>query len=81
MDKTKEIRLENLTKNEVNVIIQEFIEVDGRKFSSDLPVRTAYVNSEQGRKELEENVKEPYLTSILNIWGSEPTIKEKENIH
>ena len=38
--------------------------------------RRTYVNSKQGRQELQQEVQEPYLNEILSFWGDIPTIED-----
>jgi hypothetical protein len=38
--------------------------------------RKTYVNSVQGRQELQSEIQEPYLSEILSVWGDTPTEEE-----
>lgn len=38
------------------------------------PHRKAYVNSEQGRLEVESELLESHRNAIFSVWGNEPTV-------
>lgn len=70
----EEIKLELLSQDSVSVIFIKYIEYEGQKLQVGEAIRTSYVNSIQGREELNEQVKEPYRAAILAVWGNKPTI-------
>ena len=73
------ITIDELTSNSVSVKREKVIEVDGIEYKLPNPTRKAYINSVNGRIELETELIEPYLTSVLTVWGDEPTIVDKYN--
>jgi hypothetical protein len=74
MDKTT---LDILTENSVSVKKQQYIIQDGKEYAIGMPWRRAYINSSQGRKQVNAEVAEPYKTAIFAIWGDEPTVAEE----
>lgn len=74
MEIKEEIKLELLSQDSVSVVFIKYIEYAGQKLQVGETVRTGYVNSIQGREELKEQVKEPYRTAILAVWGDMPTV-------
>lgn len=72
------ITIDELTKNSVSVKREKVIEVEGIEYRLPNPTRKAYVNSINGRIELETELIEPYITSVLTVWGNEPTVNENE---
>lgn len=67
-----------LTQNGVSVKKQQYIVQDGKEYAIGEPKRTAYVNSVQGRSQVQDEVIEPYKSAIMLIWGDEPTISEED---
>ena len=59
--------LDNLNQNSVSVKKQNPV---GQLW------RRAYVNSVQGRAQVQAEVPEPYCTAIFTVWGDTPTIDE-----
>lgn len=74
MEIREEIKIELLNTNGVSVIFTKHIEYGGQKLQVGEAVRTAYVNSVQGREDLKKQIPKPYLTCILEIWGNMPTV-------
>lgn len=72
------ITIDELTKNSVSVKREKVIEVEGIEYRLPNPTRKSYVNSINGRIELETELIEPYITSVLTVWGNEPTVNENE---
>jgi len=73
----EKITLDMLTEHSVSVKKQQYIVQDGKEYAIGKPWRRAYINSIQGRKELEDEVTEPYKTIIFMMWGDTPTVSEK----
>lgn len=71
------ISVDGLTLDKVTVWKQKYIKLGENEYPVSLPIRTDFGNSIKGRKELLDKVKEPYLSAILSVWGSEPTVKIK----
>lgn len=70
------ITLDMLTKNGVSVKKQQYIMQDGKEYAIGDIWRRAYVNSIQGRQQVQEEVPEPYRSVIFMMWGDKPTIVE-----
>lgn len=67
------VTLDLLTKNSVSVLTIITINYNGKKIEVE-HTRKTYCNSIIGRNELLHEVGEPYYTSVLAIWGDEPTV-------
>lgn len=67
------ITLDLLTKNSVSVLTIITINYNGKMIEVE-HTRKTYSNSILGRRELLHEVGEPYYTSVLTIWGEEPTV-------
>ena len=72
IETTEKITLDNLTEKSVSVLTQQFAEINGQTVQIGENHRTAYINSEYGRIELKEKLPEPYLSSVLAVWGENP---------
>ncbi len=68
------ISLDELNINSVSVVTRKYIEEDGIKYFVGDIHRRAYVNSEDGRKEINEELAEPYLSAVMTVWGDTPTV-------
>lgn len=68
------ISLDELNQNSVSVATRKYIEEDGIKYFVGDIHRRAYVNSEDGRKEIQEELAEPYLSAVMTVWGDKPTV-------
>lgn len=69
--------LDTLTQDSVSIRKQKFTTVDGIDYPVGEPWRRAYVNSVEGRKQLDEEVIEPYKSVIMLMWGNGPTVTEE----
>jgi hypothetical protein len=72
----EKITLDMLTQNSVSLKKQQYTTVDGVEYPIGQPWRRAYVNSTQGRAQVEAEVQEPYKTAIFAVWGDTPTVTE-----
>lgn len=68
------ISLDELNQDSVSVATRKYIEEDGVKYFVGDIHRRAYVNSEEGRKEINEELSEPYLSAVMTVWGDTPTV-------
>lgn len=68
--------LDMLDKNSVSVKKQKYSKIDGVEYAIGQPHRRAYVNSERGRQEVENELEEQYKKAIFSIWGDEPTVDD-----
>jgi hypothetical protein len=75
---TTTITLDALTKNSVSVKRQKTITADGSTYEIGEPHRCAYANSASGREQIAKELPEPYLSAVLAVWGSVPTVDEPE---
>lgn len=74
------ISLDELSQDSVSVSTRKYIEEDGiRYFVGDIH-RKAYVNSEEGRQEINQELQEPYLSAIMAVWGNIPTVEIKSEM-
>ncbi len=69
------ISVDGLTLDKVSIWEQKYIKLGENEYPISLPIRTAFENSIKGREELLDKVKEPYLSAILSVWGTEPTVE------
>lgn len=72
----KKITLDMLTQDSVSLKKQNHTVVDGKEYPIGEPWRRAYVNSIQGRQQLQAEVSEPHLSAIMAVWGATPTVTE-----
>lgn len=68
------ISLDELNQNSVSVVTRKYIEEDDVKYFVGDIHRRAYINSEDGRKEINEELAEPYLSAVMTVWGDTPTV-------
>lgn len=73
--KTK-ITLDNLTENSVSVLTQQFVEINGESVQVGENHRAAFMNTTYGRIELAIKLQEPYLSSVMVVWGENPTVEQ-----
>lgn len=76
MEIITKITLDHLTENSVSVLTQQFADLNGQTVQVGENHRTAYMNSEYGRIELKSKLTEPYLSSVMAVWGGNPTVTE-----
>ena len=72
----EKITLDMLTQDSVSLKKQIYTSVDGVEYPIGKPWRRAYVNSEKGRTQVQNEVSEPYRTAIFAIWGDIPTVSD-----
>lgn len=71
----KRYEIEYLTNESVTVHVITYIIFNGQNLDlHDKSFTTSYMNSPRGRKMLMEEIPEPYLSSILTMWGQMPTL-------
>jgi hypothetical protein len=73
----EKITLDMLTQDSVSLKKQNHTVVDGKEYPIGEPWRRAYVNSVQGRSQVQAEVPEPYKSAIMAVWGDVPTITEQ----
>lgn len=69
------ISLDELGQDSVSVATKKYIEEDGVKYFIGDIHRRAYVNSEEGRREINNELREPYLSAVMAVWGDNPTVE------
>ena len=72
----EKITLDMLTQDSVSLKKQQFTTIDGKEYAIGEPWRRAYINSVQGRAQVQAEVPEPYKSAILEVWGDKPTVTE-----
>ena len=72
----EKIYLDILTQDSVSIRKQQFAVIDGKEYPIGQPWRRAYINSTQGRAQVQAEVPEPYLSAIMAVWGTNPTVTE-----
>lgn len=73
----EKITIDMLTQYSVSVKRQKYTVVDGEEYPIGQPHRKAYVNSERGRTEIQNELEEPYLSAVMAVWGKQPTVIEE----
>ena len=71
------ITLDMLTQDGVSVKKQQYAVVDGQEYPIGQPWRRAYINSAQGRQQVQAEVSEMYKRVIMLMWGEEPTVTKQ----
>lgn len=74
----EKITLDSLTQDSVSIERLNYTTIDGKEYLIGEPWRKAYVNSVNGRAEVESEISEPYLSSIMAMWGATPTVVETD---
>lgn len=77
-EKRKEYILESLNKDNVNVVIETYINFENEEYKLGR-YRKCYANSPYGRTLVEEELPESYRNAIFEIWGDTPTLEDPEN--
>ena len=72
----EKIYLDILTQDSVSIRKQQFAVIDGKEYPIGEPWRRAYVNSVQGRTQVQAEVPEPYQSAIFAVWGNAPTVPD-----
>lgn len=74
----KQIELDFLSENSVSVKTQNYVTVNGAKYLDQNIHRKAYSNSVIGRAQIADELPEPYLSTVMSLWGDTPTVKPAE---
>ena len=69
MEITEKITLDMLTKDSVSVLRQKFISLNGTDVQVGENVRNAYMNCEEDRKILREQLSEEYYNAVITVWN------------
>ena len=73
----EKITLDMLTQDSVSLKKQQYIVQNDVEYAIGEPWRRAYVNSKDGRVQVNEEVVEPYQSVIFMMWGDKPTVIEE----
>lgn len=79
METTEKITIDMLTSDSVSILKQTYVDYNGQIMQMGGNVRNAYSNSPSGRAEIEKVLTEPYLSSVMAVWGDTPTVEELES--
>lgn len=74
------ISLDELSLDSVSVATRKYVEENGVKYFVGDIHRKAYVNSIDGRLEINNELEEPYLSAVMAVWGDSPTVKIKSDM-
>ena len=69
--------IEFLNEESVTIVKKNIINYEGKEYYIGDPNRCSYINDEQGRELLSEQVSDPYYSAIMEIWGDHPTVFHK----
>lgn len=78
MNIIKKVTIDMLTDTSVSILTQNFVEIDGVEMQVDKNHRKAYVNTESGRNEIENEQEESTINAVFSIWGDNPTVINSE---
>ncbi|MCI7086073.1 hypothetical protein MR988_08220 [bacterium] len=76
MEVVEKITLDMLTPDSVSVLKQQFVNINGSLVQAGSNIRNAYINSTTGRDDIKNVLTEPYLSSVMAVWGSTPTVSD-----
>ena len=71
------IAIDNLTDKSATVTTKQIITVGNIDYVVGRSGIKSYANSENGRNQLIEDVKDPFCEAILLVWGDTPLIVEE----
>ena len=69
MEITEKIMLDMLTRDSVSVLRQKFINLNGEDVQVGENIRNAYMNCEEDRKILREQLSDEFYNAIMAVWG------------
>ena len=70
MEITEKITLDMLTRDSVSVLRQKFISLNGTDVQVGENIRNAYMNCEEDRKILREQLSEEYYNAVIAVWSN-----------
>ncbi|MGN0454357.1 MAG: hypothetical protein ACI4G1_04205 [Ruminococcus sp.] len=76
MEVVEKITLDMLIPDSVSVLKQQFVNINGSLVQAGSNIRNAYINSTTGRDDIKNVLTEPYLSSVMAVWGSNPTFSD-----
>ena len=78
MNITEKVTIDMLTSESVSILTQKFMELDGEVTQVGQNHRKAYMNSEQGRTELQAEQLKSTVNAVFGIWGDTPKVGENK---
>ncbi len=75
---SEKITIDMLSSDSVSILKRTVTEINGQSVQVGEDWRKAFVNSKSGRAEISEALGEPYLSSVMAVWGDTPTVEEEE---
>ena len=76
VDTYEVVVLDMLTQDSVSVITKQMTKIDSKELQIGENHRRAFVNSTKGREEIQQYLSNPYLSSVMELWGPTPTVEE-----
>lgn len=73
----EKISVDELNDKGVSIMKRKVTTIEGREYFIGDPFRRAYENSEAGRARIAKELPEPYLSAVMSVWGSAPTVFPK----
>lgn len=68
--------IDMLTEDSVSIMTKRYVTVGNQSYEAGMPHRVAYVNSRQGRDDLQREQMENIVNSVFAMWGDSPTVQE-----
>ena len=68
--------LDTLNQNSVSVSKQTYIDYMGKEYPIGELWRRAYINSLQGRQQIQSELPQAQVNAIMAVWGDTPTVED-----
>lgn len=76
----EKMTLDTLTIDSVSLKKQNITTIAGKEYLIGEPWRRSYVNSTEGRIQVQLEIVEPYLSAIMAMWGDSATVVENVEV-
>ena len=76
MNPQTKITIDMLTNTSVSIKSETIVVFNGQELALGDPHRTSYLNSILGRKDIKINLAEPFLSSVIAVWGDTPLVED-----
>lgn len=76
MDTIDKYTVDMLSQDSVSISKQTFVDYMGQMFPIGQIWRREYVNSNQGRQQIVEELPNAQVNAIMSVWGDSPTVDE-----
>ena len=76
MDTIDKYTVDILSQDSVSISKQTFVDYMGQMFPIGQIWRRGYVNSNQGRQQIVEELPNAQVNAIMSVWGDSPTVDE-----